>query len=482
MGRDVVADLGDVLRSAGFDEESRARLVGEVGVVPPVEALDAVGRSGDGRLATLLDLFIGSRALERRVVRVALAPLDLEDLERARLLEIREDTVRASVSLALHDGLIVAGDSGPARSVSDSVQSVTGSAQALAALTVREPVTAALDLGTGSGIQALLAARHAERVVGVDVNPRALAFAGLGQRLNRIANVEWREGSWLAPVAGERFDQIVCNPPFVISPERSYLFRDSEEGGETLCRRLVRASVEHLTDGGCATLMVNWAHGGDDWSAPLREWIRGLPCDAVLLRYISQDPLTYALHWNRQLETADSRAFEATVTRWVDHYRRQGIDRLDTGAIALRRSSATGTPWVRTFEPQRPPTGAGGGQLHRIFTAGDIREQARGTQALLGLAWRLAEGNRLEQTLPFVEGSYVAQAGSLFFEDGIGLGTYVDPRALAVLFALDGQTPFSELVQATPVPDGLDETGYASLCAATFEELLERGFLVPADA
>ena len=135
------------------------------------------------------------------------------------------------------------------------------SSKAVAYTTVRRPVRTALDLGTGSGIQALLAARHAERVVGVDVNPHALALADLSQRLNGVDNVDWVEGDWFEPVDGQRFDLVVANPPVVISPDNSLLARDSAIGGEELSRQIVRGCAEHLDEGGFATVFCNWAHG-----------------------------------------------------------------------------------------------------------------------------------------------------------------------------------------------------------------------------
>ena len=91
----------------------------------------------------------------------------------------------------------------------------------LAKLTVRRPVARALDTGTGNGIQALLASRHARAVTATDVNPRALAFGRLNAGLNGVENLELREGSYFEPVEGERFDLLTCNPPYVISPERT---------------------------------------------------------------------------------------------------------------------------------------------------------------------------------------------------------------------------------------------------------------------
>ena len=77
-----------------------------------------------------------------------------------------------------------------------------------------------MDLGTGNGIQALLLSDHAEQVVAVDVNDHALELARFNAILNgRDDRIEFRHGSFLEPVAGERFDLVVSNPPYVLSPE-----------------------------------------------------------------------------------------------------------------------------------------------------------------------------------------------------------------------------------------------------------------------
>ena len=57
-------------------------------------------------------------------------------------------------------------------------------------------------------------------------------------RLNGVENVELRLGSFLEPVAGERFGLVVSNPPFAISPERELIFRDSGLGRDRVSENL----------------------------------------------------------------------------------------------------------------------------------------------------------------------------------------------------------------------------------------------------
>jgi len=73
----------------------------------------------------------------------------------------------------------------------------------------------ALDLGIGSGIGAIFAARLGYQVVGVDLNPEAVRCARINVLLNDLeALVEIRSGDLFAPVAGQRFDLVMFNPPF----------------------------------------------------------------------------------------------------------------------------------------------------------------------------------------------------------------------------------------------------------------------------
>ena len=73
----------------------------------------------------------------------------------------------------------------------------------------------ALDVGTGSGIGAIFAARLGYEVVGLDLNPQAVRCARINVLLNDLDDrVAIHPGDLFAPVAGQRFDLVTFNPPF----------------------------------------------------------------------------------------------------------------------------------------------------------------------------------------------------------------------------------------------------------------------------
>lgn len=269
-----------------------------------------------------------------------------------------------------YDGLEIASDPAHRADEADFVLGVGPASRTLAKLTVRRSVRSALDLGTGSGVQALLASRHARSVVGVDVNRRALAIAAGNARENGVANVEWREGSWLEPVRGEQFDLVVANPPYVVSPDSQLIYRDSGEQTDALVRRLLSELPAVLAEHGYAHVIGNWvvAEGGD-WRTPLEQAIAGRGCDAVFLRYAEQTPKEYAEVWHRQLADKDAGEYREAVDRWVDYYVQHGVEAIAFGLVVLRRRS--GRNWTRAIEVPASPTDRAGEHVARLFDGWD---------------------------------------------------------------------------------------------------------------
>ena len=349
---------------AGYDEE---RIAEALQVDPPVGAFTASAnrdRLRNDELGRLVRLFLVGE-------RVPIAAFGADELAEAVALELvryLDGAVEAPVAVVPFLGdLVVHDHEGRPVDRSDHVAGVGPSTRTLAALTVRHQARRALDIGTGNGAQALQLARHANEVVATDINPRALELASTTFRLNGCDNVDLRQGSFFEPVAGERFDVIATNPPWVVSPDSVFMYRDTAFGRDELSQLVVETLPEHLTDDGIATTLACWLHADDeDWSAPVRRWLAGRGCDAVIVRYVSDDPISYANKW-----------CEEDAERWIAHYRREGIERFATGAVVMRRS---GGGRVVALDADDGPAGSASDQLMRIFAALDFdRRPARRT-------------------------------------------------------------------------------------------------------
>jgi HemK-related putative methylase len=113
-----------------------------------------------------------------------------------------------------------------------------------------------LDMGTGSGICAVFAARHARRVVAVDINPAAVRCAGINALLNHVdQKIDVRHGDLFAPALEERFDLILFNPPFVQGSPRDD--RDRAWRSNDVAERFAAGLGAHLKSGGCALVLLS---------------------------------------------------------------------------------------------------------------------------------------------------------------------------------------------------------------------------------
>lgn len=430
-------------------------------------------------LHTLIKLFSLGQWIGEAEAAAAVAPVPLGDLTAAGLVERGPFGVRALVELAVHRDLVLAHDRhDPERPglAADHVLGTNAPALMLDSLTVRLPTRSTLDLGCGGGVQSFLAARHCERVIAIDKNPRAVSFARFNARLNGVRNVEVLEGDLFAPVAGCRFDLIVCNPPYVISPESRYIFMDSGRPGDAICEEVVRRARDHLEEGGFATLLCNWAlRAGEDWPAPLRLWVEGSGCDAWLLRGDLQDPLTYAAVWNRGRDPAE---YGDAIDRWLAYYREAGIESIAMGAVVLRRRSGART-WVRADVLPRAPEGPCHEQILRVFASQDGLTGLEGDVDILARAFRVVEDHRLTQTLRLRDGEYVIEGAEIRLQGGLGFRGTVDPYTLRLLQRCDGRTPLHDVVDELAQAGGTDRSRLATVVAATARDLAALGFLVP---
>jgi methylase of polypeptide subunit release factors len=419
-------------------------------------------------LATVIRLCLLQLTSPTAAVVEALTQEGADALVATGLVTRERGSLRPRARILPAEDLLLAFD-GFARGADDPVGFVapyTPTASWLAALTPRRRAARALDVGTGNGIHALLAARHHEHVIATDVNPRALAFTEINAALNGIGNVETRTGSLFEPVAGEHFDLITCNAPYVVSPESRWQYRDGGLPADELSRRVVESATRALADDGYASLLVSWvAESEDEPDARLDDWLDGSGCDAWVIALEGADPLEHAAGWNEHL-AEDPAAYGAALDEWTAYFVRIGVGWISEGAVLLhRREGATQSIRLDTAEPD--DLEFAGRQIERAFAAQARIAELDRPEALLDAKVALAREVRVDYILePNVrEGNTV-----LTLEEGTHAEYELDPDVAEVVKLLDGTRTLGRAIDRVVRVFELDKRETAELRRDTLEE------------
>jgi methylase of polypeptide subunit release factors len=479
----ALTDLRVALQAADYTAESIEDTlgVGELSAAPAEAAVHRRRLAGDDPFSTLARLFVLGDVLDGARVNEAVSPLALDRLEALGLVEADGAGFRATVRLLPHGDYYVASDAIEDEPSPDWVPGIQAPSVTLAKLAVRNHVPATLDLGTGCGIQALLAAKHSDRVVATDLNARALAFAAFNAALNEIGPVEFRRGSLLDPAADERFGLIVANPPYVISPDSTYMYRDGGYPGDELCRQIVAGVPRHLAEGGFAHVLVSWVHSpGAEWADPLREWVRGSGCDAWLLHYKTDDPLSHSAGWLGPLATAAATEHETALERWLGYLEDSGIEAIGYGAVVLRRRS--GAPnWVRLDELPLDRLEPASEHTLRVFAAEDFLAELPDERQLLEERFELVDAHRLDQQLVCRDGRFEVESQTLALAEGLAFRAGLDRSSAMLLPHFRAGRRLADVLAAAGADlgvDAADRERFALAALAVVRRLFELGFVV----
>jgi methylase of polypeptide subunit release factors len=264
----------------------------------------------------------------------------------------------------------------------------------------------------------------------------------LNCRLNGISNIELRQGSYFEPAGNERFDLITCNPPYVISPESTYVYRDSGLPGDTVSRLAVQEASMALAEGGFAHILISWAHPpGDPWST-LKPWVDGRGCDSWLLYFGSDDPVTHAAAWLKPAARDTPESFSEALDRWLDYLDRLGIEAIAHGAVILRRRSA-GANWTRTDQISLDRLEQASDHILRVFET-ETYLQATDDRSLLQARLVLVPKHHLEQTLTLLAGKDELQSTVLALDEGLAFRVALDDHTTRLVAGLDGRRTLAE--------------------------------------
>lgn len=362
----------------------------------------------------------------------------------------------------------------------DHVLGVGGASLTLAGLQLTTPAERVLDLGTGCGIQALRARRSAASVVATDVSERALRYTRLNTLLAGIDRIDVRRGDMFAPVVGERFDRIVSNPPFVITPRidgvPAYEYRDGGRVGDGLVAEFIAGVGAHLNPGGTAQLLGNWeSRDGESGLDRVRGWVDAAGLDAWVIERELLDPVAYAELWIRDAGTLPGTpAFDELLGAWLDDFDARGVREVGFGYILLRRP--VGAVSLARYErmPQPVPEHALGAQLGRSLAAHDrlgVLDDAGLTAAVLLTAGDVTEARH---HLPGAEAPSVIE---LRQGGGFGRVVEVDPALAALVGACDGDLAVGPLIAAIAQLLEVDPAALRADLLPRVRELVFTGFL-----
>lgn len=479
-----IARLRDDFLVAGYTLDEVSERLGPQGMAAlgrnsTFAGLDALGDDRD-RQATLLRLWVLQATVPIAEAEVA---VDCQALLEHGLLRVGPDGVTANVEIKPYGAEDFTGwicsdltpmDGDAAQPRPDFVLGASPASTTLAQLVSRRPVDTALDLGTGCGIQSLHLARHAREVVATDLNPRALAMARLTLGLNE-ERADLLLGSLYEPVVDRRFNLIVTNPPYVMSPPDGarLVYREGAMPSDDLVRRVVVEGAQHLAGGGLLQVLGNWAIiRGEPWPERLHAWIAKTGCDALVLQREDLDPYEYIEVWLADAGLVGSPAHRPAYRRWKDYFDGLGVTGVGMGWIFLANHGRE-SPEVRIEDWPHAVHQPVARAVEAFFDA--IPATRLTDAALLASAWRVHPAV-VQETLGR-PGAADPQHIVLRQRFGFGRAVEADTALAATVGACDGELPLGVLVEAVAGLLEVDATGLAEELVPRVRSLVAEGFL-----
>lgn len=511
MNAALVTRLRSDLRAADFTVDAVDGLWGRAAAEAlhrghrlPAERMLAAQQAGSApsALTTLARLFVLALPVRAAEATAAFPALGLDGAARLGLVaEAGDDRIRSAVDLRPYGfvdtygaaewwivsdlGELALGHALP----EDHVLGVGGASLTLSGLMLQRPVESALDLGTGCGIQAMHASRHARRVVATDISERALELAALNAELNQLDGIEFRLGSLFDPVAGETFDHIVSNPPFVITPRAegvpAYEYRDGGMVGDALIEAFVREAGQHLAPGGVAQLLANWEYRGTtDAFDRVRDWVAAspVPLDAWVVEREVEDAPRYAETWIRDGGTRPgTEAFDRLTTAWLDDFAARDVSAVGFGYVLVRRP-VDGVRSLERFERMHGALGSAEAGLGVYLDAAlAAHDWQRGLDDDALTVQRLVVAPDVTEERHYWPGA--DSPAAMLLRQGGGFGRTIDAGTalVALVGACDGELSVGAIVGALAELLEVDEGDLAAELLPAVRALVVDGFLAPAE-
>jgi methylase of polypeptide subunit release factors len=482
---DDFAAVRQVFHSCGYDERG---VVGrlEIEEIARFKSIRQGRRTAldmQGPIDVLIRLFLDGEIVQDAVARTLLPEAAIESLAALNLVAPAPGPPGAWLSTVLiypGFGLLMTSDRAPAPNLSNAplppdavYPAVIENTREFIAALPETACEALLDIGTGSGIAALLAAsRYARHAWGADITPRAVHFAEFNRRLNGLANASFVAGDMYAPVEGMTFDRIVAHPPYVPAAKTRLIYRDGGEDGEQILRRAVEGLPRFLRPGGSFRAMAMAADcEGETFEQRIRKWLGASECefDLVLVSHWLREPALFIANTRSH---GDVPADE--VVYLEELWKRRKVQFLFHGRILLRRFAET-----RPAVTARVQKGNGMTRDHVEWLLDwETRARNRGSlEWLMGLRPSIAPQCRLAVQHVVHEGRFAARDFVLSCPSPFDADCRVEPWLAALVSACDGRRTVRDHFEEAARPGQLQANYGAEDFAAIVVSMLSAGIL-----
>ena len=303
---------------------------------------------------------------------------------------------------------------------------------------------------------------------------------------NLDARVTLLAGSLFEPVAGQQFDLIASNPPFVITPRKSverakdrFTYRDGGMAGDTLVSTLAAQAPAYLKPGASLQMLSNWeipraADGGNEpWDARVRQWFAD-ELDVWVIEREQASPSVYAETWLRDSsQTEDSSGYASAYNAYLDDFESRGVGAVGFGLVYLRKP-VDGVARLRRFEQithavEQPlaPT------LQRDVAMADALAEAG--EDFTG--WHVAAAEDVTEERHQRPGA--EHPGVILLRQGAGLRRteLLDTAQAGFVSACDGELSISQLAHALDSLIGEGDEEFVARLYEAVQRLLLHGML-----
>jgi methylase of polypeptide subunit release factors len=475
----VLRQLRELLQVSGYCDAGIAPTINQESADLP----DA--NSEPTQLNTLIRLFFMSEDCRTHDVVEAVRPLTLDQLLQGGILRMEGDLVSGAIRIQPYQRLLFMFDRDAADAApEEAVMLISPSSLEVAHLMTRRASRSALDIGTGCGFLAFVLAPFCERVCGIDVNSAAVRAANFNARWNSLDNISFLAGSLLQPVRGQRFDLIVCNPPFLIAPvpavfSTRYVFKHSGLPGDSFCINLAREASQLLEEGGYFHMMFQWEEPiGSPWSSNLEKSFSGLGCDVWFARIMTTSAEQYVAEWIEGLSEGEQADAEILTQQGRQYFQEKNVATTSTGLLTLRRAShRQNYLWFDEAPDDRlEPYGE---SVAALF---DVRTQVMqaGDSGLLKEKLRVSPHLGMLQTSNVRDGQWVANTSELILDHGLkySFGD-VHPEIIKLIAHFDGSRTVQEAFELLANKDPAATREAIGVHLKSVRELLWYGFLTP---